>query len=269
MGLKGDDLLRFYRERGPVIFPIMRLHRKWRRELRHIIKPKHSQDVLFKELQNAYFPTGEVKPLGSSNCRLLIPAFDAVSGICHTFRTPHHPLLEVDAATNAAEVALATAAAPTYFSAARVRNMVANASYFDGGVWANCPALAAIIEAVCYLDVPLDRIDVLSIGTTEEPFTVKSMTQSGIVGWGRTLLSLLMSAQVDSVVDHAKKLVTEARFLRINTTTNPGLYKLDKAAEIESLITLGNKRATDPTILYQVKSRFLNGVPTMDWKTHS
>ena len=267
MGLSAEAMLKFYRDRGPVIFPIMRLHRRWRRELRHLVKPKHSQDVLFKELKAAYFRDGKEQVLGDSTTRLMIPAFDAVSGICHTFRTPHHPLLRTDGLTSAAEVALATAAAPTYFSAARVKNMVANASYFDGGVWANCPALAAIIEAVCYLNVPLDRIDVLSIGTTEEPFTVKSMAQSGVVGWGKTLLSLLMSAQVDSVVDHAQKLVTEARFLRINTTTSPGMYTLDKSAEIENLIALGNKRASDPSILYQVKSRFLNGVSTMDWKT--
>ena len=266
MGMDADNMLKFYRERGPIIFPIMRFHRRWRRELRHFVKPKHSQDVLFRELKSAYFPDGKERVLGESKVRLLIPAFDAVSGICHTFRTPHHPLLGADSMTSAAEVALATAAAPTYFSAAKVRNMVANASYFDGGVWANCPALAAIIEAVCYLEVPLDRIDVLSIGTTEEPFTVKSMAQSGVVGWGKTLLSLLMSAQVDFVVDHAQKLVTEARFLRVNTMTSPGMYALDKASEIENLISLGNKRASGPSVLYQVKSRFLNGVSAMDWR---
>lgn len=266
MGLSPQEMLKFYRERGPVIFPIMRFHRRWRREARHIFKPKHSQEVLFRELNSAYFPDGVVRPLGDSASRLLIPAYDAVSGVCHTFRTPHHPLLTTDAKTNAAEVALATAAAPTYFSAARVRNMVANAPYFDGGVWANCPAMAAIVEAVCYLDVPLDRIDVLSIGTTDEPFTVKMMAKSGLAGWGRTLLDILMNAQVDSVLRHAQQLVGEPRFLRINTTTNPGIYNLDKAQEIENLISLGNKKAADPSILYQVKSRFMNGISAMDWR---
>jgi uncharacterized protein len=267
LGLRPQDMLKFYRDRGPVIFPIMRFHRKWQREARHFFKPKHSQEVLFRELNNAYFPDGKVRPLGASNVRLLVPAYDAVSGVCHTFRTPHHPLLTTDSKTDAAEVALATAAAPTYFSAAKVRNMVANAPYFDGGVWANCPAMAAIVEAVCYLNVPLDRIDVLSIGTTDEPFTVKMMAKSGIAGWGRTLLDILMNAQIDSVIRHAQQLVGEPRFLRINTTTSPGTYKLDKAQEIENLISLGNKSAADPSILYQVKSRFMNGISAMDWKS--
>jgi predicted acylesterase/phospholipase RssA len=266
LGIKPQDMLGFYRKRGPVIFPIMRRHQKWKREARNLFRPKHSQETLFKELTSAYFPDGTVRTLGSSTTRLVVPAYDAVSGVCHTFRTPHHPLLLTDTNTNAAEVALATAAAPTYFSAARVKNLVAVAPYFDGGVWANSPAMTAIVEAVCYLGVPLDRIDVLSIGTTDEPFTVKGMGKAGIVRWGRTLLSLLMSAQVDSTIRHAQQLVGEPRFLRINVTTSEGDYTLDNAAEIENLITLGNKKASDPSILYQVKSRFLNGISAANWR---
>src|SRR5258708_26488161 len=99
--------------------------------------------------------------------------------------------------------------------------MIANTNYFDGGVWANCPAMAAIVEAVCYLDVSLDRIDVLSIGTTDEPFTVKMMADAGWARWGITLVKLLMNAQVDSAIRHAQQLVGEPRFLRINTITTP------------------------------------------------
>lgn len=282
MGLSTQQLLGFYRDRGPVIFPVTRLHQKWWHNFRHLAKPKYSQDVLLQELEAAYFQDNQEwvlsdsntvdpkrKVLGSSKCRLVIPAYDAVSGACHVFRTPHHPLLKSDEFTNASEVALATAAAPTYFSAAKVRNMIANPSYFDGGVWANCPAMAAIIEAVCYLDVPLDRIDILSIGTTEEPFTVQRMNQSGVIGWGKTLIELLMNAQVESSLQHAKLLVSEPRFFRINSITVPKMYSLDSSEKIQELIALGNKKAIDPAILYQVKSRFLNGVNSMSWRDFS
>ena len=266
MGLDSHQLLKFYRDRGTVIFPVTSFHKRLRHKVRHLIRPKYSQDVLFRELNEAYFPDGHEKVLGDSKCRLVIPAYHAVSGACHVFRTPHHPLLMCDKFTNAAEVALATAAAPTFFSAAKVRNMVANATYFDGGVWANCPAMAAVIEAVCYLNVPLDRIDILSIGTTDEPFAVKSMVKSGIIRWGLPLIKLLMNAQVESSIQHAEKLVGEPRFLRVNTVTNSGIYSLDGSQEIENLIELGNKKASDPAILYQVKSRFLNDVKSIPWK---
>jgi hypothetical protein len=266
MGLRPSDMLEFYRKRGPTVFPIMRFHKKFRSKLMHAIKPKYSQDVLRREIESAYFPNNHPKVLGDSISPLVIPAYDAVSGVCHVFRTPHHALLKTDASTNAAEVALATAAAPTYFSSAVVRNMVSQASFFDGGVWANCPAMAAIVEAVCYLNVPLDRIDVLSVGTTDEPFTVKSMAEAGWARWGRTLVDLLMNAQLDASVRHAQLLVGEPRFLRINVTTPPGMYALDGAKEIEDLIALGNRKAGQPEILNQVKSRFLTGIEAMDWR---
>ncbi len=266
LGLQPDDMLRFYRERGPTVFPIMRFHRRLWSKMHHAIWPKHSQAVLRRELEGAYFPDNQPRTIGDSRCRLVIPAYDAVSGVCHVFRTPHHALLRGDASTNAAEVALATAAAPTYFSSAVVRNVVSQASFFDGGVWANCPAMAAIVEAVCYLNVPLDRIDVLSIGTTDEPFTVKSMAEAGWAKWGQTLIALLMNAQQDASVRHAQHLVGEPRFLRVNVTTTPGMYALDGAKEIEDLIALGNRKASQPNILNQVKSRFLNGIDAMDWR---
>jgi len=266
MGLNSQQLLKFYRDRGTVIFPVTSFHKRWKHKVRHLIRHKYSQDVLFHELKTAYFPDDRKEVLGDSKCRLVVPAYDAISGACHVFRTPHHPLLKSDQFTNAAEVALATAAAPTYFSAAKVRNMIANASYFDGGVWANCPAMAAIIQAAWYLDVPIDRIDILSIGTTEEPFTVKKMAQSGAVRWALPLIELLMNAQVESSIQHAEGLIGKPRFLRVNTVTNPGMYSLDGSQEIENLIPLGNKKASDPGILYQVKSRFLNGVASIPWR---
>ena len=266
MGLSPKDMLRFYRDRGPIIFPIMRLHRKWRRNFKHAFKPKHSQGVLLKEIQEALFIGGKRKTLGDSNTRLVVPAYDAVSGVCHIFRTPHHQLLKTDEFTYSAEGALATAAAPTYFSPAKVQNSISNAPYFDGGVWANCPAMAAIIEATCYLDVPLNRIDVLSIGTTNEPFTVKEMAKGGFISWRKTLIDLLMNAQVDSILRHAQQLVGEPRFLRINTMTTTGMYALDDASEIENLISLGQRSASNLSVVQQVRSRFLNGVSALNWR---
>jgi len=78
-----------------------------------------------------------------------------------------------------------------------------------------------------------------------------------------------MNAQVDASVRHAQLLVGEPRFLRLNTMTTPGMYKLDGSREIEDLIALGNRKASDPEILYQVKSRFLNGINAMDWRADS
>lgn len=266
LGLSGQQMLGFYRERGPKIFPLTSFRSRVGYFLRHLMCPKFSQEVLLQELEQAYYKGNDPVPLKNSRCRLLIPAYHAVAGASHVFRTPHHNLLTVDANTPAAHVALATAAAPTYFSAARVGNMIAESNYFDGGVWANSPAMAAIIEAVCYLGVPLDRIDVLSIGTTEEPFTVRKQARAGILGWSKKLIRLLMNAQEESSLKHAQLLAGEPRFIRVNVMTPPGSYCLDSPDEIEELAGLGNREALKPEVLGQVRSRFLNGVLVAPWE---
>ncbi|MEZ6125360.1 MAG: CBASS cGAMP-activated phospholipase [Planctomycetaceae bacterium] len=167
LGLTGQQILKFYQERGPVIFPVTRTLSRMRYTLRHLFRPKYSQEILLRELEAAFYSGGKPIPLRDSRCRLVIPTYHAVAGASHLFRTPHHEDLTADAQTEAAHAALATAAAPTFFTAAKIANMVAESSYFDGGVWANSPAMAAIVEAVCYLRIPIERIDVLSVGTKQ------------------------------------------------------------------------------------------------------
>lgn len=264
--LTASQMLDFYRKRGPVIFPVTSLASRLEHTLRHLLLPKFSQEVLLRELEGAFYRGKGPIPLKKSRCRLLIPAYHAVAGASHVFRTPHQQDLTADANTAAAYAALATAAAPTFFSAAKVANMIAESNYFDGGVWANCPAMAAIVEAACFLGVPLDRIDVLSVGTTEEPFTVQKQARAGILPWGKKLVRLLMNAQEESCLKHAKLLAGEPRFLRVNAMTSPGSYRLDNPAEIEELAALGNREAMKPEVLGQVRSRFLNGVSVSPWE---
>jgi patatin-like phospholipase/acyl hydrolase len=232
-----------------------------------LLFPKFSQETLLRELQNAYYGSTSPVELKDVKCRLVIPTFHALAGTTHVFRTPHHELLTADSKLDAAHVALATAAAPTYFAAAKVGNLIAESQYFDGGVWANSPTMAAIVETVCYLGVPLDRIDVLSVGTTEEPYSLRKKLRSGVAGWGPLgVINLLMNAQADASIRHARLLTGEPRFLRVNHTASPGTYALDSPKEIEELASLGNREASRPEILGQVRSRFLNGVPVDPWQ---
>lgn len=267
LGLSGQQMLDFYKKKGPIIFPVTRLRRKLLHIARHLCLPKYSQRVLLKELEKAYCPNGETKYLKDSCCRLLIPTYRAVAGTSHVFRTPHHPDLTADANTLATHVALATAAAPTFFAAAKIATMVTESSYFDGGVWANSPAMAAVIEATCFLHIPLERIDVLSVGTTEEPFTVKEQTKAGIIGWlwKKKILDLLMNVQQESSLKLTKNLVNDSCFLRVNTMTPPGSYSLDSPKEILALADLGQDVALKKEFLGPVKSRFLNGVRVQHW----
>ena len=268
LGLSGQQMLDFYRKRGPVIFPVTGIRSRVWHTLRHVVRPKYSQSILLRELEAAFYSGGKPIQLKDSLCRLVIPTYHAVAGASHQFRTPHHPDLTADTYTEAAHAALATAAAPTFFSAAKIANMVAQSSYFDGGVWANSPVMAAIIEAVCFLRIPLERIDVLSVGTTDKPFTTRRQTRSGILGWlwKNRILELLMNVQQESSLKLARHLVSDPRFLRVNVTTVPGSYSLDGSKEIGELADLGNRAALETDVVGQVKSRFLNGVFAAPWE---
>jgi hypothetical protein len=260
MGLTADELLRFYQEQGPHIFPVTRFTRRLMHQVKQVFAPKFSQARLRDALASALrAPDGHNRQFGESSRRLIIPAYDTIQGRVFLFKTGHHERFRYDLDILAADVALATAAAPTYFQAARIRQH-ANAGYVDGGVWANCPALAAVIEAWHFLEIPLDRIDVLSIGTTYSPDSVRDLAGAGFLGWGTRIVSLLMNAQGEAAWKQAMLLVGRERFLRVDCATRPGDYALDSANEIDSLAALGRGKAVEKDVLEPVRKRFLNGI---------
>jgi len=264
LGMAPAQMLDFYRRRGPVIFPLTSTAQRFRHRLHHLLRPKYSQERLLAELRAAY-PPG--KTLRDAETRLVIPAYLAASGKPCVFRTPHHRHLPSHGDLEPAQVALATAAAPTFFAAARVKGAVADTQAIDGGVWANDPTLAAMVEAVRWLSVPIDRIEVLSIGTTGSPFTAVDQGRAGVFGWAPKLVELLMNAQAGGTHQLAYDLAQGARILRIDQTLPRDLVSLDDVRRIGLLADLGVQCANDPDTLARVTERFLNGIETEDWRT--
>lgn len=267
LGLSAEEILSFYEKKGSEIFPLTSVEASALLKIRHLFCPKHPQDKLRRELEVALDPEGKKPRMRDSRCRLVIPAYYVTGGSSHIFRTPHHPELTADTDTQTVDVAVATAAAPTYFKAAEITNTAVKSLYFDGGVWANSPVMAAIVEALTFIQVPVERLDVLSIGTTGEPFNAHAQQEAGILRWAKQIVRVLMSAQQEGSLRLAERLVTEPRFLRINPVTVPGRYKLDDPNMIPELVSLGARAASDPRLLGQVKSRFLSGVHAMPWET--
>jgi patatin-like phospholipase/acyl hydrolase len=224
--------------------------------LRRLNKPKHSGEVLEKQLREAF---GDRK-LGGSSKRLVIPSYDTVRGRIYIFKTAHHQRFKYDIDIPAWNVALATAAAPTYFKAATIPQHH-DQGYVDGGVWGNTPALVAVVEAISFLGKRPDEIDVLSIGTTYAPDTVKDLAGAGIFGWGTRVISLLMNAQGEASHKQAMLLVGDASFMRVDCATRPGDYSMDQAKDIDALAAMGRGVAVEKLILERVKAQFLNGIP--------
>jgi patatin-like phospholipase/acyl hydrolase len=265
MGLRARDILAFYEQRGPTVFPLTSLGRKFRYRLRQVFTAKYPQEALRGEL-GAAFASAPGKKMRDSACRLVIPAAHALTGSVHLFRTNHHPDVTAHAESRAVDVALATAAAPTYFSAATVDA----SSYVDGGVWANNPTLAALTEAVSRLHVPLNRVDILSIGTTAAPYSGRKTLEAGFAGWlkGGRIIELLMHAQAQGTIALANSLAGRPRILRVDLTLVPNEVSLDNIERIGNLKDYGRKVAQDEGTVADVMARFLNGIQVEDWRRY-
>ena len=185
LGMTPLEILNFYRSEGPKIFPK-------NRGLRHWLKSKHDAVTLRQTLTELF---GDKNLSEHSICRLVLPTVRAVRGESEAIVTVHDPGRSAFASISAVDAALASSAAPTYFDDAVVEDPIARARYLDGGIWANNPVLPAIAEAVRHLKVPLDRIDVLSVGTIGNEADFEEALGKGKAGWASSSADLFFAAQ--------------------------------------------------------------------------
>lgn len=261
LGLEAKDIVKFYSECGPVIFPMMNFHQRIRRWLRAVARIKFDAAILEEKLRLAY---GEPdRHLRDIPQRMLITAYNTTSDNLRLFRTSHHPTVTGHDHLPVVTVARATSAAPTYFKTAKVDDEDLAYEAVDGGVWANCPVLAALSEAVGVLKVPLDRIDMLSVGTTDVPSIIGSpKVFTGQLGWAKRAPNLLMKAQIQAALSQAKGLLGDSRFLRVDDSA--ATRGLDDVPAIQMLISKGAE--VGESTFSEVNTRFINGLPAAAWR---
>lgn len=196
--------------------------------------------------------------------RLVIPAIDLIKGSTVTFKTPHQPNFVRDRHFRAVDVALATAAAPTYFPAAAFNNTL----YCDGGMWANNPSVVGYAEAMKILkvcskpEVPLfDRTDVrlLSIGTGVPRYFFKPREDyDGMFGWGPQLFEVSSGAQSQGAHFKAQYLVGSERYRRVDFEMPQSPWPLDAIDRLPELLHIGEEKAVEH--FPDLKALFLNTV---------
>lgn len=253
LGFTPLEILSFYREQGPKIFPKDR-------KLRHWLKSKHESMTLSEVLQAKF---GDRKLSYDSCCRLVIPTVRAIHGEAEAIVTAHSLDRTAFQDMTAVNAALASSAAPTYFDEATWEAPIAIETFLDGGIWANNPILPALAEAVRYLGIPLDRIDVLSIGTMGNESNFTESLGKGKAGWAPASADLFFAAQEHAAATMAESFLGSARHLRINQQT-PSQIKLDDKEAIEDMASRGKYVGRDTFVA--VRSRFLDGIHVRDWR---
>lgn len=256
LGLSANDILGFYRDQGAHVFHqdpvdcslrsrvLAAIGKRWR-DTRQFAMPKYDPERLREALMKIF---GE-RVLGVSRTRLVIPAYHARRREVYVFKTAHHRRFQVDWKSRATDVALSTAAAPTYFPGHRNPN---GAVLLDGGIWANNPVGMAVVEGIGVLGWAPKDIYVLSLGCTEDTYTIP--TNTGKLGVGLSAQDIFMQGQSKGSIGTAKLLVghsdTEPKFFRFTHTDAWKVFGLDKASMIDELRGLGAALARDalPTI---------------------
>jgi uncharacterized protein len=234
LGLSGQDILSFYEQHGPAIFcgsRRLRGYRSW-------FRSKYDPLPLRSALQTVF---GE-KRLGDSSRRLVIPSLDIAKGEVHIWKTAHHPRFQTDYRASAVDVAMATAAAPTYFPTHRLASGI---PLVDGGTWANNPVAIGVVEAIGILGWAPAELRVLSLGCTSTPLKFDwSRPQSlGKLGWALKIVDVFMIGQSSGAMGMAQHLVPDREnIVRVSPVVGPQ-FALDDARMISTLKGLGSSEA--------------------------
>lgn len=228
-GMTPREIVEFYAKFGPRIFPhgaVSRLSR-W---VRHWVRPKHDSNAL----KMALIETFGDRPLGRSNLRLVVPAYNLREREVYLFKTPHHPRYRRDGVVPMWKVALATAAAPTYLAGC---TEVDGIPLVDGGVWANNPVVVAIVEAVARLDAALDEVRAFSLGTANEVWAPPAkLLNGGKFTWRHAGVDAALGGQAHGASGQAELLLGRERYLRAAPLVPKDLLALDthRLADLES-----------------------------------
>jgi patatin-like phospholipase/acyl hydrolase len=246
-GMPAASIRDFYLTHGPSIFSGSRSPRS----IRHLVFGKYSSVGLRHALEDALAG----KRLGDSTTRLVVPSVNLETGEVHIYKTAHHPRLERDYKEKMVDVALATAAAPTYLPTYRTTGGI---PLIDGGLFANNPVGLAVVEAIGVLDWPRTELRVLSLGCGAEPLGVRlaRSRNMGRLYWAPKAVSVFMSAQSSSSIGTAQLLAGHENVLRISPTVAAGRFGLDRTAEMTSLRGLGETEAR--TAMPAVRAKFLD-----------
>jgi patatin-like phospholipase/acyl hydrolase len=264
----------FYRNRGPAIFSRRTpVKLSWKEKLflsvaRPIVRKKLGIEIDYDNMLQTKYESKELKEalsevfhgtlLGESPSRLIIPSLDMNRGQTVVFKTPHLPGMTRDRHFPIVDVLLATTAAPTYFPHASIG---AGDVYIDGGLWANNPSVAAIVEVMrisneAGLNVGLSDVHLLSVGTgTNAAYGEPPGDLAGLVWWGPKVFNASSIAQAQGTEFQVKHLLG-SRATRIDFDIPSATWTLDNLQIVNQLIAKGMNKAAES--LAELRSKFFD-----------
>lgn len=227
-GVDVDRIVGLYRNNGPAIFSRQRF---WGPK---IFEPAIRSRYRKQRLREALVPFLGNITLGEIEAPLLLPATDIGKGEAYLFRSSYAKEGNEDLQVPVIDAVLSSCSAPTYFDPTRIGSTL----LADGGLWANSPSLAAVIEAQQTLEVAPENIRVLSLGTghAQTGYALSEQKRWGFInGWrGTEFIDFLMFLQARSTHNYLEMLLDKSHFLRLTFESEEPLY-LDDCSIMDSL----------------------------------
>lgn len=199
LGMKASDMVTLYSQNANKIFG------NSNSIFRKLSKAKYDISVLENLLIENFkkVSTDNTEPiLDDSKTRLCIPTFDGYNGTNIIRKTKHHKDLNTDYKIKAHKIALSTSAAPTFFNPYTSLKGVKMINHIDGGVFANNPSLIGLTEALGALEIPIDNVKLLSIGTGTSNYSEQKTNKNfGMVYWlnKQRIIEMFMQTQSEAI----------------------------------------------------------------------
>ena len=182
------------------------------------------------------------KTMAEALTRLMIPATDIGNGQVFVFKSGYLDGFVRDRQIKIADAVLASCSAPVYFKPHIVNSYL----LADGGLWANNPSLAAVMEATGKLNVPLENVRLLSlgtgIGTRYYPRkAVNRWWRKWTGGWGFNfyglkLIDVFFNLQSKAVQNMVGLFLDQRQYLRLN-------FESDNKLSLDSIGTIDDLKA--------------------------
>lgn len=228
-----EEVINLYRKHGAAIFK--RIPFWWLIPYEFLFHSLYKKDELKKAL-NAVFGDITLGQITKITTPLLLPATDIGNSGVHVFKSKYSNEFYRDSDVLLKDAVLASCSAPMYFAPTKVDEYL----LADGGLWANNPSLAAVIDAQKRLGKKIEDIRVLSIGTgnSKTRFGVEEARWWGFLnGWKREkFIDFLMSLQTQATDNYLKLLLKDNQYLRISFESDNPL-SLDDCSKIGEWIT--------------------------------
>jgi uncharacterized protein len=244
LGVDLNKIVQLFESSGSSIFPPT-IRKSANRTISWLRRgPRYDSEPLRRNLVEVFQADG-TRQLQIKDCRppVVIAAANLDRYQIRTFTTIDRsgPPDSRDGELFAADVALASAAAPLFFPAFRPRGRMQNGqirteerTYVDGGLWANNPTLWAVMQAHRHMGVAFADMRVISVGNGEVP--------AGTIGvdFNNLIRAKMLNPILDIMFSTQSELsdLLTAYLLRDESMAGERMLRIN--AQLETIVDLDN-----------------------------